>query len=338
MNKIQKREIWIDNIKIFACFLVLLGHFLMSMEKLYYPDNEIYEWFIRTLYTFHVPLFFICSGYLFQKYSKVENFGQWKNNIIKKLIALGIPYLFFSSASWTLKKVFSGEVNNQVGSLKEVLFIKPDAPYWYLYALLFLFLVTPTFQNKKMAKVGLFIALGLKIIFLFNNFINYFPYGIQKIFDNEIWFVIGMCICKFNIVNIIQQRKKVYLLASILTGSLFILMSINLQYIKWGIADFILGLLACFSVITGFMICSKKLPLIKYTMPIYLMHTMAAAGVRSMLFKIGIKQAFLLIPIGLLSSILLPIFATKIMNKIWKLDFLIYPTKYCKNCFIKEKK
>ena len=29
----KEREIWIDNVKVFACVLVALGHFLQSMTK-----------------------------------------------------------------------------------------------------------------------------------------------------------------------------------------------------------------------------------------------------------------------------------------------------------------
>ena len=37
------------------------------------PENNLYGWFNTMIYYFHVPLFFICSGYLYQKYSRVNN-------------------------------------------------------------------------------------------------------------------------------------------------------------------------------------------------------------------------------------------------------------------------
>lgn len=61
-----KREIWVDNVKVIACILVVLGHFFQSMTKSnILPANDLYEWFEQTIYFFHVPLFFICSGYLY---------------------------------------------------------------------------------------------------------------------------------------------------------------------------------------------------------------------------------------------------------------------------------
>ena len=40
----------------------------------------------------------------------------------------------------------------------DTLLFHPTAPYWYLYALFFIFLVTPTFSTIKLAAVGLVVA------------------------------------------------------------------------------------------------------------------------------------------------------------------------------------
>ena len=114
----RTREKWVDDVKVIACILVVVGHFFQSMVKAsILPDSGLYEWFITTVYYFHVPLFFICSGYLYQKYSKVNSVGSWRRNVAKKVLALGIPYVTFSTATWVLKKAFSSSVNNQIGGL-----------------------------------------------------------------------------------------------------------------------------------------------------------------------------------------------------------------------------
>lgn len=84
-KKINGTEIWVDNVKVFACVFVVLGHFFQSMTKAsILPTNILYLWFEQTIYLFHIPLFFICSGYLYQKYSKVDSVSAWKNNVLKK--------------------------------------------------------------------------------------------------------------------------------------------------------------------------------------------------------------------------------------------------------------
>ena len=165
MKNNEPREIWVDNVKVIACILVVLGHFFQSMTKAgIMPANNLYQWFNQTIYYFHVPLFFICSGYLYQKLSRVEDAHSWGKNILKKALNLGVPYFTFSFATWLLKTVFSDSTNTQIGGLFDTLLIHPASPYWYLYALFFIFLITPTFRNRKMAFVGLAAATGMKAI------------------------------------------------------------------------------------------------------------------------------------------------------------------------------
>ena len=164
---VRTREKWVDDVKVIACILVVLGHFFQSMTKAsILPASDLYKWFNTTIYYFHVPLFFICSGYLYQKYSKVNSVGSWCKNVAKKALALGVPYAIFTIATWVLKKVFSSSVNDQIGGLGDTLFLHPTAPYWYLYALFFIFLVTPTFSSVKAAVVGLIVALAAKVLIL----------------------------------------------------------------------------------------------------------------------------------------------------------------------------
>ena len=164
---VRTREKWVDDVKVIACILVVLGHFFQSMTKAnILPENDLYQWFNTTIYYFHVPLFFICSGYLYQKYSKVSDFINWKKNVIKKALALGVPYVTFTTATWVLKTVFSGSVNDQVGGLGDTLLLHPTAPYWYLYALFFIFLVTPTFSTMKTTVIGLIVAVVAKALIL----------------------------------------------------------------------------------------------------------------------------------------------------------------------------
>lgn len=163
----RTREKWVDDVKVIACILVVLGHFFQSMTKAsVLPENDLYEWFETTIYYFHVPLFFICSGYLYQKYSKVNSIGSWCKNVAKKALALGVPYATFTTATWVLKKMFSSSVNDQIGGLGDTLLLHPTAPYWYLYALFFIFLVTPTFSSVKAAAVGLVVAIVAKGLIL----------------------------------------------------------------------------------------------------------------------------------------------------------------------------
>ncbi len=161
----KKRELWIDNVKVIACILVLLGHLMQSMvSSEIIPTEGFYRWFNQTVYFFHVPLFFICSGYLHQKLTCISNGTDWFKNVLQKLINLGVPYVVFTVAVWLIKKAFPGAGNNEIDGLFETLFLHPTAPYWYLYCLFLIFLFTGIFRNTKHAAIGLCIALLMKVI------------------------------------------------------------------------------------------------------------------------------------------------------------------------------
>ena len=67
--------------------MVVLGYFFQSMVKAnIILENDLYHWFNITIYYFYVLLFFIFSGYLYQKYSKVDCLENWYKNIKKKTI------------------------------------------------------------------------------------------------------------------------------------------------------------------------------------------------------------------------------------------------------------
>ena len=324
----RTREKWVDDVKVIACILVVLGHFFQSMTKAsVLPENDLYEWFETTIYYFHVPLFFICSGYLYQKYSKVNSIGSWCKNVAKKALALGVPYATFTTATWVLKKMFSSSVNDQIGGLGDTLLLHPTAPYWYLYALFFIFLVTPTFSSVKAAAVGLVVAIVAKGLILTGG--GYSVYAVSTVLSNEIWFVLGMSICAFNAQ--LKDRK----VQGMICGLLFMILSVVVYKaeISGSVIPFAMGLLACVAVILIVAGFEEKFGrgmdfLAKYTMPIFLMHTLFAAPMRSILMKVGIENAVIHVVLGLVISFAGPIIAAWIMKKTKWLEFFLYPNKF----------
>lgn len=324
----RKRELWIDYVKVFACILVVVGHFFQSMTKSgVIHGNAITGWFDSTIYCFHVALFFICSGYLYQKTIIVNSVDSWMRNAIKKLIILGIPYISFSIVTWLLKMVFSGAVNEQPTGLIETLIFQPTAPYWYLYCLFFLFIVTPTISRRKSAIVLVVLALMGKTLILTNNESSL--YAVNTVLSNEIWFVAGMCLAMSN-----RWKQKVNLTLGGIVVGIFIAFSV-LIYNK-GITDgFVLtglGCIACFGFIALFASVQGEIKwmdfVARYTMPIFLMHTIFAAFVRSLLLKIGIQNCLIHIILGLGIGFVGPILAAEIMKRFKWMDVFLYPGKY----------
>lgn len=206
------------------------------------------------------------------------------------------------------------------------MFLHPTAPYWYLYALFFIFLVTPTFNSVKAAAVGLVVALAAKSLILTGG---YSVYAVSTVLSNEIWFVLGMSICAFNVQ--LKGRK----VQGMICGVLFIILSIMVYTaeISSSAVSFAMGLLACVAVIMMVAGFEEKFGrgmefIAKYTMPIFLMHTLFAAPMRSILMKIGIENAVIHVVLGLGISFAGPIMAAWIMKKTKWLEFFLYPNKF----------
>ena len=297
-------------------------------------STALYEWFISSIYTFHVQLFFICSGYLYQKTTKVNTIKSWGKNTIKKFLALGIPYFTFSIITWGLKSVFSGSVNQQVDGLYQSLFLNPIAPYWYLYCLFLLFLITPTLRDRKTVCIGFNIALFLKILI---SFIGCDIYAVGIVLTNEIWFVLGMSFAVFDIRRYV--RVKASMLIGLCCAIVFLIGSfcMHLAQVQNEFSTFILGMYACIAIVLIFgylFTINNQIGLLgylsKYTMPIFLMHTIFAATLRSVLLKVGVSNSTIHVISGLLISFVGPIIAAKIMGKFKWLDVFLYPTKYLK--------
>lgn len=132
--------------------------------------------------------------------------------------------------------------------------------------------------------------------------------------------------------NVNLTKKKLQGIIGIL---LFMLSSmiVYAENIHNAMVSFVLGVLACISVILLLVDSERKFGrnidfFAKYTMPIFLMHTMFAASMRSVLLKIGIENAVIHVVLGLGISFVGPISAAWIMKKIKWLEFFLYPNKF----------
>lgn len=335
MTKTISRLDYIDKTKALACVLVVLGHFIMSMDASnILPYNSFTEWFKENIYTFHVQLFFLCSGLLYVFSIKQGNHYKYGPFVFKKLIALGIPYLTFTTITVLMKMLAGDSVNTETGGLLYTLFIEPTAPYWYLYVLFFLFLIIPPFQSKKAVSIVLGVSLILKIIMITGLLSEMeLPYFVTGIMNYSIWFVLGMTLVTFE-----YKADKKFLICG--AAGLIVFLALSAVWYHFSLTDnkafaFILGVIAVLSIFTLFSNSNIKTDivtkfLIKYNLPIYLMHTIFAAGVRIVLVKLGITAWYIHIPAGLIATFIGPAIAAFIMEKTRFLEIFLYPTKLIK--------
>lgn len=339
-QSVKSRFIWIDNIKLFACILVVFGHLYMSLVSGgWISETAVYYCLpIQMIYTFHVPLFFVCSGFLYQKKQVDYSLKSHVQTIKSKAISLGVPYFVFSFVTLFLKIVFTSEVNNQATPILRTLFLEPIAPYWYLYTLFFLFCFIPRFEQTKRLEIAFGITMLVKIVFVMLPGMSVLPDIIVKTAGNAIWFLFGMILTREEIMEKLRCKWM-----SVVTVALGMILSFVFyrQNNSSSIVQFIIAVLFVYGLVFLFIQfkCEEVEIMIsnlsQYFMPVYLMHTIFAAGIRVVLLKIGIDSLFVHVIVGMSASVALPIIVYEIAKKSWMLLFWIEPLKALE---IKEKK
>ncbi|MGN0521523.1 MAG: acyltransferase family protein [Eubacterium sp.] len=146
-------------------------------------------------YTFHMPAFFLLSGFLFAPKIRRSNTASQKLSLVfdrfKRLI---IPYLFLTLVSYILKFLFESYANNALASgwgiVSSVLLgiNNPNGGLWFLH-LLFILSVIAVIISRLPITVTFVIFAVLKIVSLFVN-IN-IPI-ISSVFFYGIYFFFGM--------------------------------------------------------------------------------------------------------------------------------------------------
>ncbi len=101
----RERLEYVDQIRGFAILLVIVGHLIQFNQIGGGDSNPLFN----VIYSFHMPLFFMISGYIGSKVSKVSSLQGYGLFLLKKAKVLLIPYFFwrlvinkyFLTAEWS---------------------------------------------------------------------------------------------------------------------------------------------------------------------------------------------------------------------------------------------
>lgn len=167
----ERRVIWIDSVRGIAISLVVYGHVIGGYTGNY--SSIEYQNFVtcglKIIYSFHMPLFFMISGYVYALGKNVLNIKQYRNFISKKARQLLIPYYVCSVVQILIKLPLQGKISS-VLSWKDIFLlpIKPVDQYWYIYVLFFMFCIQPSLEmNHKdslaLAFIMLLVGKGLSL-------------------------------------------------------------------------------------------------------------------------------------------------------------------------------
>lgn len=154
----RDRVDWIDAAKGFTMLLVILGHCIDGYLKAHmFPSHtKELQLVFDFLYSFHMPLFFILSGFLY--YNSYNNCGFEK--IKSKASELIVLYFGFSIIQCLIQMAMAGRINRNV-TFSDI-FLLPlytVPPYWYLYVLTFLYLISYALRPLNREKIFITITI-----------------------------------------------------------------------------------------------------------------------------------------------------------------------------------
>lgn len=140
---------------VFATLLVVIGHADITLD---YKDLWIHKW----VYSFHMPLFFLVSGFLFA-YTHPENKMKGMRFfpfIWKKVKRLLLPFLFINSVIFVIKSRFVSAdlmqhpLTFSFSSWVESLLFHPIGFMWFLPALFMIFVLSRVIPDLSFMQIS----------------------------------------------------------------------------------------------------------------------------------------------------------------------------------------
>jgi len=311
---------WVTIAKGFGIIFVVIGHFI--------PRGITPEYYIHIknlIYTFHMPLFFLLAGLLYNY--KKYNYNELVYNKTRRLI-----YPFISVAIFFfIVKFFAGlffEMKYPM-TLEHIFIILTDpresymSLLWFVYTLFLIFLLYPILRkyiSNNFIILSIFIILNL--LFAYKN-ILYTHTILGDVFENIPFFIGGIILREYKQFKEITINGKP--MTIIINSILFLILNwLMPEFKEVYYSKFILGIIGSFLIfnISYFISTYSDKNIFKITllytglssMTIYLFHNLFLGGVKIGFLQIlkGVDISFeLMALIAILLGIIIPIILEK---------------------------
>lgn len=300
--------------------LVVIGH--------YYPEQSPAFWISmrNIIYSFHMPLFFMISGYLYGlSHPRQSDYFHMLHNKVKRLL---VPFISIAAFFYLIKSAaglfFSLQNPVSISSLA-LLFVCPEHSYlpllWFVYTLFLIFALFPIINMLTKYDLALF---ALVFLLAFIKWTDNFC--LNLVFGNMPIFAIGYIAGRRDIdIDAIGNKNMALLLAA------SVLLFTAIHAFKGGailpeelkpVMQVLVGFLGSLACICASSILSKyDDPIMKYiklagkhSMTIYLLHTLFSGVVRIGFYQVlKLPNSLFLLGavMGIAAGIVIPIVIEK---------------------------
>lgn len=328
------REVWVDYAKALGIVLVVAGHINRGLYSSgIYISKQFYILSDSIIYSFHMPLFFFLSGLFFVK--SIEGKGK-KSFFIDKFETIFYPYVLWSLLQGGVEVILSKYTNSKTELVDVLSFlIYPRAQFWFLYALLMIFIVAALIYNKENFSKTLPVIIFVSFIaYIFSNFIGT-SFHINYITNYIVFFFIGCLYNKMPFTKIFSPGYWSLLLTIfIFCATQYIFhIKLGLIYTDTGIFTFSLAIIGIILIaLLSMQLERLNIQVLQnvgaLSMVIYLLHILSGSGTRIILSKIlHIQNWYIHIITGTVIGVIVPM-AVYYMAKKYNINFLFsYPRK-----------
>jgi len=178
----KERILYFDILKGTAILLVIWGHSVLSYPINFMSEGSTWHYIRNIIYSFHMPLFFIISGWTYA-FSKNKKVISYRAHFFSKIKYIFFPYLVFSllyilaEIVGSYFSIINPEGIQQGGIIFNIIntFLWLETThFWFLYVLFCVFIVAPLFDFIFIAKYLRYLFFGALII------LNHFALSIDN--------------------------------------------------------------------------------------------------------------------------------------------------------------
>ena len=253
---------WIDQAKGIGILLVVVGHMTIPLNL------------SILIFSFHMPLFFFISGYLFNEKKYAYDF---KTVAFSKFSTLVWPFITFTFLALLLRSTY--DFKNTIETFDYVRFLigmdSINVPLWFLTALFSAEIIFS--QIVRYSKHRLEVIVGVVSVLVTIGFINAYFWHIEALYNIHIalialsFFLTGWLFKKYGVLETVDNIKSliIYLFISSMTLFYFALNNSKLDMLESNYENIMYVFLAAFTGIVSSILLAKLLQKIKYIKAIF---------------------------------------------------------------------
>lgn len=306
------REVLWDRARGLGIILVMYGHMLRGLVSAgLVPVNHPLAISDFIVYTFHMPLFFLLAGMNAQRSLAKGGF------LTSKLATIVYPYFLWSLLQGSIQLLLSSTTNHAM-SWTDLMSIpwRPTSQFWFLYAI-YLCHVFAWITRGDTVRIGIFALVAYPV--------GIYTTGSIGIVSNALLFFMFYALGGFlqpYLKNMVVRMSNSEGVATTILGfgiTVFVALKLGGYYAPTALCSAFLGILLVleFSYLlpaNGVGLAIEMLG--QLSMPIYLTHVLATAGMRIFLMRLHISSLPVHVVAGVIAGIALPVLAYYVLYKL----------------------